>query len=98
MCPFIPAEILVVAVLPLAFIGGLGYGELLIVGFIALMLFGQRLPQIRDRWFTRRYEADTKRQRRRAQLERRAGTILLIVGVCVCVIVFACGMWQFLTR
>jgi len=33
-------------ILPLAFIGGLGYGEMLLVGFIALLLFGKRLPEV----------------------------------------------------
>jgi sec-independent protein translocase protein TatA len=31
---------------PLAFIGGLGYGEMLVVGFIALLLFGKKLPEV----------------------------------------------------
>ena len=32
--------------LPLAFIGGMGYGEMLLVGFIALLLFGKKLPEV----------------------------------------------------
>ena len=32
--------------LSLAFIGGMGYGEMLVVGFIALLLFGKRLPEV----------------------------------------------------
>ena len=32
--------------LPLAFIGGISTNELLILGFIALLLFGTRLPTI----------------------------------------------------
>jgi sec-independent protein translocase protein TatA len=31
---------------PLAFIGGMGYGEMLIVGFIALLFLGKRLPEV----------------------------------------------------
>jgi sec-independent protein translocase protein TatA len=31
---------------PLAFIGGMGYGEMLLVGFIALLLFGKKLPEV----------------------------------------------------
>ena len=32
--------------LPVAFIGGMGYGEMLLVGFIALLLFGKKLPEV----------------------------------------------------
>ncbi len=32
--------------LPLAFIGGVGPMELMIIGFIALLLFGKRLPEV----------------------------------------------------
>jgi sec-independent protein translocase protein TatA len=31
---------------PLAFIGGMGYPEMLVVAFIALLLFGKRLPEV----------------------------------------------------
>lgn len=31
---------------PFAFIGGMGYPELLVVGFIALLFFGKRLPEV----------------------------------------------------
>jgi sec-independent protein translocase protein TatA len=31
---------------PLAFIGGLGYPEMLLVAFIALLLFGKKLPEV----------------------------------------------------
>jgi sec-independent protein translocase protein TatA len=33
-------------ILPFAFIGGMGYGEMLLVGFIALLLFGKKLPEV----------------------------------------------------
>lgn len=32
--------------LPLAFIGGMGYPEMLLVAFIALLLFGKKLPEV----------------------------------------------------
>lgn len=32
--------------LPLAFIGGLGHWELLVILIIALLIFGQRLPKV----------------------------------------------------
>ena len=32
--------------LPIAFIGGLGGPEMLVVGIIALLLFGKRLPEV----------------------------------------------------
>lgn len=31
---------------PFAFIGGMGYPEMLLVGFIALLLFGKKLPEV----------------------------------------------------
>ncbi len=30
----------------LAFLGGMGYGEMLVVGLVALLLFGKRLPEV----------------------------------------------------
>ena len=32
--------------LSFAFIGGMGYGEMMVVAFIALLLFGKRLPEV----------------------------------------------------
>ncbi len=32
--------------LPIAFIGGIGYPEMLLLGFVGLLLFGKKLPEL----------------------------------------------------
>jgi hypothetical protein len=54
-----------------AFIG-LGFGEMLIIGFVALLLFGRRLPELFDRCSVRLrpYQSDDAITKLLHQMER----------------------------
>jgi hypothetical protein len=80
-----------------AFIGGMGFGEMLLVFFIAAFLFGKRLPEIRDsnsrsRMFQRheQYEAEEL-----AWQMAQAGRKFLLVAAIVAVVAFvAYVLWN----
>ena len=79
-----------------AFIGGMGYGEMLLVFFIAMLLFGKRLPELwhpspRRRRLQRheQYEAEKQAEEFAQKMDRFGRAVALVIIVVSVAVILA---------